>query len=106
MYEPQQPEDIDINKIASENQETQSQNIVERAQAENLSVKNVVSRQNELQSLFTKLIIFGLGLGLIVAIAVVVALKKFGLADKPTERDSYPQQEQIQNDSLENIETQ
>ena len=80
MYEPQQPDDIDINKVGSGNQEIQSQNIVERAQAENLSVKNVVSRQNQLQGLFTKLIIFGLGLGVIVAIGVVIALQKFGLA--------------------------
>lgn len=106
MYEPQQPDDLDINKVGSGNEEIQSQNIVERAQAENLSVKNVVSRQQQLQGLFSKLIIFGLGLGVVVAVGVVIALQKFGLADKPDERESYPQQEQIQNDNLENIETQ
>jgi hypothetical protein len=106
MYEPQQPDDIDINKIGSKNEEIQSQNIVERAQAENLSVKNVVSRERQLQGLFRKLIIFGLGLGVVVAVGVVIALQKFGLADKPDERESYPQQEQIQDNNLENIETQ
>lgn len=104
MYEPQQPNDLDPNRATSGNSVEPHKSIIERAQEENLSVQNVVSRQNQLQSLFSKLIIFGLGLGVIVAIAVVIGLKKFGLADKPNQREAYPQQEQIQDENIDNVE--
>ena len=105
MYEPESPDEINFNQASPENEISEPENIVERAQAENLSTKNVVAHQQEIKHLFFWLIGIGLGLGLVIAIGVVIAMKKFGLAEKPYERRTQPNQEQIQNDYLENLDT-
>jgi hypothetical protein len=106
MYEPKLPEDLNFNQVTPEEEKAESTNILEKAKEENLSVQNVALHQQQLQRLFFWLIGIGLGLGLILSIVVVFALNKFGLAKKPYERGNQPQQEQIQNDRLENIDIQ
>lgn len=100
MYEP--PSSNEFNPDPNNTKEIpETKDTVERAQSENLSAQNVVQHENKLKTLFFWLIGIGLGLGVIVAIGVGIAMKKFGLTDKPNERQ--PVQEQIQNDSLENF---
>ena len=101
MYEPPSPNEFNLD---SDNAQKipESKNAVERARAEDLSAQNVVQHENKLKTLFLWLIGIGLGLGIILAIGVGIAMKKFGLTDKPYEREQ-PVQEQIQNDSLENF---
>lgn len=102
MYEPPSSNELDPNQNNADNKIPQSKDTVERAQSENLSTQNVLQHENKLKNLFFWLIGIGLGLGLIVAIGIGFAMKKFGLTEKPYERDRLPQ-EQIQNDSLENL---
>ena len=97
MYEPQQPEEFNFKQKIAED------NILERAQAENLSTKNIALRQQHLKRLFFLLIGIGLGLGVVVAIGVLIAIQKLGLANKPYEIENPPAQEQIQNEQLENL---
>lgn len=100
MYEP--PSQNEFNPEPDNVQQTpETKDTVERAQSENLSAQNVVQHENKLKTLFLWLIGIGLGVGVIVAIGVGITMKKFGLTDKPYERQ--PVQEQIQNDSLENL---
>ena len=106
MHESKPPNEFDLKRAVAEHEASQSKSIVELAQEENLSVKNVVMRQQQLQHLFLWLIGIGLGLGAVVSVGVVVALKKFGLAEKPYERENRIQQEQVQEDLIENSEQQ
>lgn len=100
MYEPPSSNEFNLDRDnAQEIPETKD--TVERARSENLSAQNVVQHENKLKTFFFWLIGIGLGLGVILAIGVGIAMKKFGLTDKPYERQ--PAQEQIQNDSLENF---
>lgn len=103
MYEPESPDEINFNQASPENETSEPENIIDRAQAENLSTKNVVSHQQEIKHLFSWLIGIGLSLGLVLGIGVVIAMKKFGLAEKPDQRRTQPNPEQIQNDYLENL---
>ena len=101
MYEPPSQNEFDLNRDNAP-EIPESKNTVERARSEDLSVQNVVQHENKLKTLFLWLIGIGLGLGVILAIGVGIAMKKFGLTDKPYEREQ-PVQEQIQNNSLENF---
>lgn len=105
MYEPKPPEDLNFGRVVPEEKAEQI-NILEQAKEENLSVKNVALRQQQLQRLFFWLIGIGLSTGVILSIVVVFVLNKFGLAQKPYERDERPKQEQIQKDRLENFDIQ
>jgi hypothetical protein len=105
MHDPKLPEEFNFDRVIPE-EEVEPVNILEKAQAENLSVKNVALHQQQLQRLFFWLIGIGLGFGLILSIAVVFALDKFGLAKKPYERENQPRQEQIQNERPKNLEIQ
>jgi hypothetical protein len=102
MYEPPSPNELDPDRNNANYEIPESKDTVERAQAENLSTQNVLQHENKLKTLFLWLIGIGLGLGVILAIGVGFAMKKFGLTEKPDEREQ-PAQEQIQNDSLENL---
>ena len=102
MYEPPSPNELDPHQNNANYEIPESKDTVERAQAENLSTQNVLQHENKLKNLFLWLIGIGLGLGVILAIGVGFAMKKFGLTEKPYEREQ-PAQEQIQNDSLENL---
>lgn len=101
MYEPPTPDELDPHQHNANYEIPESKDTVERARSENLSAQNVVQYENKLKTLFLRLIGIGLGLGIILAIGVGFAMKKFGLTEKPYERQ-FPQ-EQIQNDSLENL---
>jgi hypothetical protein len=103
MYDPKSSENLNSDRVPEE-EKVQFINVLEQAKAENLSVENVALRQQTLQRLFLWLIGIGLGLGVILSIIVVFVLNKFGLAQKPYERDNQPQQEQIQKESLGNRE--
>lgn len=101
MYEPPTPDELDPHQHNANDEIPESKDTVERAHSENLSAQNVVQYENKLKNLFLWLIGIGLGLGIILAIGVGFAMKKFGLTEKPYERQL--PQEQIQNDSLENL---
>jgi hypothetical protein len=103
MYDPKLPEEFNFDRVTPEEEKAESVNILEKAKAENLSVKNVALHQQQLQRIFFWLIGIGLGFGVILSIVVVFALNKFGLAKKPYEREHQPRQEQIQNERLENL---
>ena len=96
MYEPPTPDDLDPHKHNDAASEAPSKSITERAQSENLSTQNVLQHENKLKTLFLWLIGIGLGLGIILAIGVGIAMKKFGLTDKPYEREDRSVREQIQ----------
>ena len=101
MYEPPSSNEFSLNSENTNDEIPESKSTVERAESEHLSVQNVVQHEQKLRTLFLWLIGIGLGLGVVLAIGVGIAMKKFGLTDRPYERQ--PVQEQIQNDSLENI---
>jgi hypothetical protein len=104
MYESEPTKDFNLNSAPEST--TEPINVLEQAKAENLSVKNVAVHQQQLQRLFFWLMGIGLGLGVILSIIVVFAINKFGLAQKPYERDNQPQQEQIQKQELKNLDIQ
>ena len=104
MYEPNSPDEYNFKQVDSQNKVVESDNLIERSQAENLSVRNVAQHQQQIKRLFLWLIGIGLGLGVIVAIGVGIFLHKFGLATKPDEKDTQPQQEQVEDRYLEDLE--
>ena len=97
MQEPKSPDEFDLNKAVSEDEVSQLVNLIERAQAENLSVRNVASHQEKLKKLFFQLIALGLGIGIFTAIWVVWAMRKTGLADKPYQINIQVEQQQVNN---------
>lgn len=56
--------------------------LINYAQAENISVRNVLLQQQNLKRLFLKLLGVGLITGIFAAMAVVVTIQKFGLTEK------------------------
>ena len=101
MYEPPSSQDFNPHSETVEEEADQLASLLEKAEAENLSVKSIVTRQEELKRLFTWLVGLGIGLGVVVAIVIVIAIQKFGLAKKPYEVETEPLEpaiEQIQLD--------
>ena len=104
MYEPKSPEEYNFPPVDSPKKIIESDNLIERSQAENLSVRNVALHQQQIKRLFLWLIGIGLGLGVVAAIGVGIFLHRFGLATKPYERDNQPQPEEVEDGYLENLE--
>jgi hypothetical protein len=89
MY--QSPNNFDFDPNDNLNQNNSTQDLVDGNDLDNLSKKHIVQRKKQLEKLFTYLIAFGVGLGAVIAIVVVIALNKFGLTTKPYETESQPQ---------------
>ena len=105
MYEPKSSDGfntrgLDSNQSVSPEANPDGKSTAELAREENLSPKNVIQREQQLKGLFVKLIGFGLAFGVVLAIAIVFALKKFGLAEKPYERENRIQQEQLEDNYI------
>ncbi|MEN9520281.1 MAG: hypothetical protein RLZZ381_2869 [Cyanobacteriota bacterium] len=62
----------------------------------NLSTESVAVRKKQLESIFVKLIVFGLALGTVLGIGAYYLLHKFGLTKKPDqlEQERIEQEEQ------------
>ena len=69
--------------------------LINYAQAENISVRNVLIQQQNLKRLFIKLLGVGLITGIFVAMAVVVTIQKFGLTEKINGIDETQLQRQV-----------
>lgn len=108
MYEP--PSDnLDPNSKSTSEPADPISSAIERAEAENLSVKSVLARQEQLKRLFAWLIGIGVGLGILVAIAIIIAIQKLGLAKKPYEIEAEENQpiqvEEVQPEKKESSES-
>jgi flagellar biosynthesis/type III secretory pathway M-ring protein FliF/YscJ len=84
MYQPE--DDFNIENL-NNSQPNKHQNI-----DRNLSVDSIQAHQQQIKSIFVKLIVGGLVGGVILSIGVVILLNKLGLTDKPSEMQ--PQQRQ------------
>ena len=104
MYNPPPSDDFGLDRTTIEDKTTEIDNLLDRAQAENLSVKNVVARQEQLKRLFAWLIGIGLGIGVITAIALTIAITKLGLAKKPYEIENQPVLEEVQEKNSDSFE--
>jgi hypothetical protein len=83
-----QPED-DFNIENTKNSQPNKYENIDR----NLSVDNLQAHQQQIKSIFIKLITYGLVGGVILSIGVVILLNKLGLTDKPSEiQPQQPQQ--------------
>lgn len=74
---------------------SQLSELINYAQAENISVRNVLIQQQDLKRLFIKLLGVGLITGIFVAMAVVVTIQKFGLTEKINGVDDTQLQRQV-----------
>jgi len=73
---------LNLGQAVPTNDVSQLSELVNYAQTENLSLKNVLVQQQNLQRLFIKLLGVGLITGIFAAMAVVVTIQKFGLTEK------------------------
>jgi hypothetical protein len=69
---------------------------ISKSDSENLSQDNIEAHKKQLERIFIKLIIFGLSLGLIISIATVFVMSKFGLVNYEKENQEPPVDEQIE----------
>jgi hypothetical protein len=67
-----------------------------KSDTEHLSQDNIEAHKKQLERIFIKLIIFGLGLGFIISIATVFVMSKFGLVNYDKEKQKLPVDEQIE----------
>jgi hypothetical protein len=79
MFQPQD----DFNQDQSQNAQNDSPNPNLDNIDANISTESVVVRKKQLESIFIKLIIFGLTLGTVLGIGAYYLLHKFGLTKKP-----------------------
>ena len=103
MHEPKSSDEFNLNGAISEDEVSQLVNLIDRAQAENLSVRNVASHQEKLKKLFFQLIALGLGIGVLTATVVVWGMKKGGLAGKPNQINIRAEQQQVNNNYSEEL---
>ena len=78
-----QPED-DLNRDLNQNRSSESDENLDRIDS-NLSAESVAFRKKQLESIFKKLIIFGLALGTVLGVTAYYLLHKFGMTKKPYE---------------------
>ena len=90
MFKPPSSQEFIPPSETIEEEADKINSLLEKAEAENLSVKNIVVRQEQLKKLFTWLVGLGLGMGTIVAIGIIIAIQKLGLAKKPYEVELEP----------------
>ena len=102
MYQPpsNSNEELNPNLQAIEDEADLLNSIIQRAEAEDLSVQGVIARRQELKRLFAWLLGIGFGLGILIAIALLIAIQKLGLAKRPYEYevDTTFEEQQIEQD--------
>ena len=99
MYQPE--EDFDFNKSLEKfNDGRVNQNPNRNYDDEKLSLERIKTRKQQLERIFIKLIVFGLGVGLILGFGVFILLNKLGLTKKPyeieREKRQQPATEEVQ----------
>lgn len=105
MYQSPNNFDFEPNeKIAKTSSPEELAALLDDNNLDNLSKKHIIQRKKHLEKLFVYLIGFGVGLGLLLALIVTMALHKFGLLEKPNDVKSKPQK--IENLQLKGIEKQ
>jgi hypothetical protein len=67
-----------------------------KSDTEYLSQDNIEAHKQQLERIFTKLIIFGLGMGLIMSIVTIFVMNKFGLVNHEKENRELPADKQIE----------
>lgn len=92
---------LNLGQAATTDDLSQLSELVNHAQAENISVKNVLIHQQDLKKLFIKLLGIGLITGIFAAMAVVVTIQKFGLTEKINGSDESQLQKQVEGDQTE-----
>ena len=78
MFHPENDPNKDLAQNPSRNSDPNSDDI-----DANVSSESVAVRKKQLESIFTKLIIFGLTLGTILGLTAYYLLNRFGLTKKP-----------------------
>ena len=104
MFQP--PDNFDTNPFANRGSKDRKLDNLSPEELDNISPENLAYRKNELSKILLWLVAFGLGLGIIVAIIIAIAMTKFGLTKRPHELEPKPikpQQENIDQIWLENL---
>ena len=97
MFQP--PEDFETNPFFSKRAKENKREELTAEELAEIAPEDLLYRKKEMSKIFIWLIGFGLGLGIIVAITVIIALNKFGLTTKPYELETEPtepQSEQVE----------
>ena len=87
MHKRELYQKLNLGQAASADDSSHLSELVNYAQSENISVRNVLLHQQDLKSLFIKLLGIGLITGIFAAMAVVVTIQKFGLTEKINQTD-------------------
>jgi len=105
MFQP--PEDFDTNPFSNRGKKKKQFNDFTTEELGDVNPEGFAQRKKELSKILIWLGVFGLGLGIIVAIIVIVAMTKLGLTKRPDElkprRPRRPRQEQIDKTWIENL---
>ena len=98
MFQPEDNLSGDLNPDL--NSEKNSEKNLDNVDA-NVSPKNVAQRKQQLQKMFTKLIIFGLAFGAVLGVGAYFLINKLGLNKKPyqIERERIEQQQTFLNET-------
>ncbi len=96
MFQP--PNDFDSNPFSNRGNQERKLDDFDPEELENINPEELAYRKNELSRILLWLMGFGLGLGVIIAIIVTIAMTKLGLTKRPhelKEQPVKPQQEQV-----------
>lgn len=104
MFQP--PDDFDTNPFTNRGKKQKKFNDFSPEELGDVNPEDLARRKNELSRILLWLGGFGLGLGIIVAIIVAIALTKLGLTKRPDElkpKPRKPQPEQVDQTWIENL---
>ena len=101
MHKRELYQKLNLGQAAPTNDLSQLGELVNYAQTENISVKNVLIQQRHLKRLFIKLLGVGLITGIFAAMAVVVTIQKFGLTEKINGNNGTQLQKQVRSSQTE-----
>jgi uncharacterized membrane protein YciS (DUF1049 family) len=103
MYQPE--DDFSLNKSLNNSQDPKLKQDLENLENNdaNLSIENIKARKQQLESIFFKLIAFGLILGAILGVGTFFLLNKLGLNKKPYQIEQEKQEQQQAEPSLKEI---
>ncbi len=87
MHKRELYQKLNLGQAAPADDSSHLSDLVNYSQTENISVRNVLLHQQNLKSLFIKLLGIGLITGIFAAMAVVVTIQKFGLTEKINQTD-------------------
>jgi uncharacterized membrane protein YciS (DUF1049 family) len=91
MYQPE--DDFSLDQSLNNSRDPKLEQDLENNDA-NLSIENIKARKHQLESLFLKLIAFGLILGAILGVGTFFLLNKLGLNKKPYQIEQRKQEQQ------------